>query len=73
MDTRFWGKVVLKGNIQQGLEVLCCVGWTGNGSDKVTLAPRPEGDKGGRCGDIPGAQQFRGRAEQVGVLTLDAL
>lgn len=64
---------MLRGKIQQELEVLCCVGWTGNGSDKVTLALRPEGDKGERCGDIPGAQHFGGRAEQVGILTLDAL
>lgn len=55
-----WGKFVLRGKIQQELEVLCCIGWAGKGSEKVTLELRPEGNEGERCGNTSGAQHFSG-------------
>lgn len=38
----------------------------------MTLELRPEGDKGERGRDTPGAQHFRGRAEQVTIPLLGA-
>lgn len=50
-----WGIFVLRGQIQQELEVVCCIGWAGKGSEKVTLELRSEGNEGERCGDTSGA------------------